>query len=330
MPGRNYTLQDLFANIAGSINANVDTSTQFEVVDNFVNDSEILILNESASPPSFTTSTNYPVLIGAEYPIAYWRLAESAGGVAFDSNQGLYSIYPRINSSSMTGVTQGAGSFLSHSKAAQFTASTSAIVFPNGSSIQITGDLTVEFWAFFTSFSTSGTAYGLVTKDGASFGTGEYGVYLFNNSGTGQIRYAQNGGMATLTAGSLSLNTWYHVAVVRDGTAKTVTIYINGTSAGSGSYATAPTGTTNSVVLGNNSTSAVAATPMSLTEVALYAKPLSSSQASSHHSWGAATDALATAYGGLSSLYGTFPYPSLTHPTTTSYGAALWGTATWK
>lgn len=326
---RAYTLQDLFSNLAGSINSNVDTSAQFEVIDNFVNDAETLIVNESLTPPSFSTSTNYPVNLDGEYPVVYWRLAEAAStGTAFDSNQNSYSIYPRISSSSMTSVTQGASSFLAHSNAASFTGSTSQIVFPNGSSLQNTGDLSVEFWVNFSSFSTSGNSYGIVTKDGATFGSGEYNVYLFNNSGTGQIGYAQNG-TSSFTAGSLSLNTWYHVVVARDGTAKTVTIYINGTQAGQQSYSAAVTTTTNNVFLGNNGTTA-SATPMLLTEVAIYVKPLSSAQASTHHSWGVAADAQATAFGGSAALYGTFPYPSTGHPASTSYGSAVWGTTSWK
>jgi hypothetical protein len=329
MPGRNYTLQDLFANIAGSINSNVDTSAQFEVIDNFVNDAETLIINESVTPPSFSTSTNYPVLVSADYPVVYWRLAESTGGVAFDSNQNLYSIYPRINSSSMTSVSQNASSFLAHAKSAQFTATASQIVFPSNSSIQFTGDMSVEFWINFNSFNTSGNTYSLVTKNvTAGGGVGEFEVYLFNNSGVGQLAWNQNGGYTVAAVGSLALGTWYHIVIARDGTAKTVTFYVNGSQVAQQTYTNAISTTTGNAVLG--AAGSFQSPLFFMTEVALYAKPLTSTQASNHHAWGVATDALATAYGGLSTLYGTFPYPAVTHPTTTSYGAATWGSTSWK
>lgn len=328
---RSYTLQDLFANLAGSINANVDTSTQFEVVDNFVNDPEILVLNTSVTPPTFTTETNYPDNVAADYPTSYWRLADNNGaGVAVDSNQNLLSAYPRITSSSMTSITQHATSFLSHSGAAQFTASTSAIVFPNNTSLQIAGDLTVEFWLNLASLGTNGSSYGLVTKDGASFNSGEYSIYFFNNAGVGQIAYGHNG-FTTFTGGSLTTATWYHVAITRVASTKTVTIYVNGSSVATGTYVTAPGATNNNVVLGNH-TGVAAATTMSMTEVALYPQALSSGRISTHYAWGVAPDALATAYGGTATLYGEIPYPGFSAPTSNAYGSSSssWGLFIWN
>lgn len=327
---RAYTLQDLFANLAGSINSNTDTSSQFEVVDNFVNDGETLILNVTATPPTFTTSTNYPDNIAGDYPTSYWRLADNAAtGSAVDSNQNLLSAYPRITSSSMTSITQHAASFLAHSGSAQFTASTSAIVFTSGTSLQLVGDLTVEFWVNLASLGSPGTSYGLVTKDGASLGSGEFGVYFHNTAGTGQILYAHSG-YAGLTGGSLTTGTWYHIAVTRVAATSTVTIYVNGSSVATGTYSTAPSATDSSVVLGNH-TGVAAATTMSMTEVALYPQALSSSRLSIHHAWGTAADATATAYGGLATLYGEFPYPAFNAPTSNAYGSAAstWGSFIW-
>lgn len=329
---RNYTLQDLFQNLAGSINANTDTSTQFEVIDNFVNDSESLILNGSLTPPSFSTSTNYPVNVLGDYPVVYWRLAEAAAtGSAFDSNQNLFSIYPRLTSTSMSGVTQGASSFLADSVSAQFSnASSSNIVFPNNASLQITGDITVEFWINFSSFQTASGTYSLITKDvTAGGGVGEFEIYMFNNAGSGSIAWNQNGGFTASAVGSLSLSTWYHIAIVRDGTAKTIKFYVNGTQVGLQNYTTPPSTTTGTVVIG--ASGAFQTAGYSMTEVAIYRKPLTATQVANRRSWGIAADALATAYGGAASFYSAFPYPLLGAPTSEAYGSGTtWGTFVWK
>lgn len=328
-PGRPLTMQDLFAQLANNATENIPLNST-EVLNQFYSDAEILNFNVSGSPPTFTTSTNYSTNIASEMPTSYWRLAESSGGVAYDSNQGYFSIYPRISSTSMTSITQGGSSFLAHSNSASFTATSSQIVFPNNSSLQITGDLSVEFWINFSSFNTTGGLYSLVTKENSTGGsTGEFEVYLFNNSGVGQIGYAQNGLSAT-AYGSMSLSNWYHVVVTRDGTAKAIKVYINGSQVGSTTYTTVPTATTFNAVLGANGVFQTG--NFLMTEVAIYQKPLTPTQVSTHHSWGVAADALAEAYNGSATLYGTTPYPAYTAPTVVNYNGStgLWGTFQWK
>jgi hypothetical protein len=322
-------MQDLFAQLANNATENIPLDST-EVLNQFYSDTEGLKFNVSGSPPTFTTSTNYPTNVAGEMPIVYWRLAETSGGTAYDSNQGFFPIYPRISSTSMTSITQGASSFLSHSNSASFTATSSQIVFPNNSSLQITGDLSVEFWINFSSFNTTGGLYSLVTKENSSGGsTGEFEVYLFNNSGVGQIAVAQNG-LSAVAFGSMSLSTWYHVAVARDGTAKTIKVYINGSQAGSTTYTTVPTATSFNVVLGANGVFQTG--NFLMTEVAIYRKPLSVTQISTHYNWGTASDAVAEAYNGSATLYGTTPYPAYTAPTVATYNgtSTQWGTFQWK
>jgi hypothetical protein len=323
-------MQDLFSQLANNATENIPLDST-EVLNQFYSDAEALNFNVSGSAPTFTTSTNYSTNIAGEMPTSYWRLAESSGGIAYDSNQGYFSIYPRISSSAMIGITQNATSFLAHSHAAQFTSFTaSQITFPNNSSLQITGDLSVEFWVKFTNFNTSGGLYSLIVKEANTGGsTGEFEVYLFNNSGVGQVGFAQNG-LSAVAYGSLSLNNWYHVVIARDGSAKTVKVYINGSLAGSTTYTTVPSATTNNVTIGNYGVFQTC--QMFMTEVALYQKPLTATQASTHYNWGIAADALAEAYNGNATLYGTTPYPAYTAPTVVNYSGStgLWGTFTWK
>jgi len=323
---RPYTLQDLFQNLAGAINSNTDTTTQFEVVDNFVNDAETLLINVSGSPPTLTTATDYPVNVSGDYPISYWRLADAATGTAFDSNQNLFSIYPRISSTSMTSVTQAVTGFLANSTASQFTATTSKIVFPNNASLQITADLTIEFLVKFSSLGSSGNSHSLISKEGGTQGSGEFALYLFNNAGVGSLVYGQASGSPS--AGSLATATLYHIAVVRTASNNTVTFYVNGTSAGSGSYVT-PSTTTNNVTLG----SALYDSPlMTLEEVAIYRKALTSAQVTQHYGWLTASNATARAFNGAATPYGLLLYPGYGAPTSETYSnpATQWGTFQWK
>lgn len=329
VPGRPLTLQDLFAQLANNASESIPLDST-EVLNQFYADSEGLNLNVSGSPPTFTTSTNYSTNVAGEYPTSYWRLAESSGGVAFDSNQNIFSIYPRISSASQTSITQNATSFLAHSHSAQFTATTSAIVFNNAATLQITTDLSIEFWVNFSSFGTNGSTSGLLSKDNASLSSGEYSVYLFNNAGVGQIAF----GFSTLAAfggGSMALNTWYYVAVTRNDATKTATVYINGSQVAQQTYVSAPVTTTNNVVLGNH-TGVAAAVTMLMTEVAIYHKPLTSTQVSTHYNWGIAADALAEAYNGGATLYGNTPYPAYGGATVATYNgtSTVWGTFQWK
>lgn len=331
-PGRALTLQDLFSQLANNATENIPLDST-EVLNQLYADGEGLNFNVSGSPPTLTTSTIYPTNIAGEMPTSYWRLAEPSGGIAYDSHQAYFSIYPRIQSTSMTSITQNAASFLAHSGSASFTASSSSIVFPNGSSLQITGSLSIEFWINLSSFGTNGTGYSILTKQagGSSGSTSEYEVYLHSNGTSGTLNFRQNNGFTTLNATSnlTSTSTWYHVVIVRDSGNNATTIYINGSAAGSTTF-TAATTTTNNVTLGASGT--FSTTTYLLEEVALYSKALTSTQVASHYAWGTAADATALAYNGTTTLYGSTPYPAYGSPTGSTYSgsSATWGTFTWK
>lgn len=327
---RPLTLQDLFNNLAGSINTNSDSSASFQIIDSLVNDPETLLLNVSGSPPTVTVSTNYPVLVAGDYPTSYWRLAEAAStGTAYDSTPNAYSIYPRNASSSLTAVTQGAASFYSAGVAAQLTGSTSVVTFANAASLQITTGFTMEMWINFSSAGTNGTSYAVLVK-GSGGATGEYELYVNSNGTVLTPSYRQDNGFTTLNATStLSTGTWYHLALVRDNANNATTFYINGSAAGSTTY-TAATTTTGAVHIGTSGT--FNALACSVTEVALYHKALSAAQVANHHSWGVASSVTATPYGGSAALYGTFPYPNAGPPTADAYGASAstYGTFVWQ
>ena len=108
-----------------------------------------------------------------------------------------------------------------------------------------TGNWTIEFWVYYNALPTG--------SQGASTGCSWYAqddgaavVSPFNliQAGNSWYLYADNDGSGwdifsatSLATTSLSTGTWYHIACVRNGS--TITLYVNGTSAGTASIGTA-------------------------------------------------------------------------------------------
>lgn len=107
-----------------------------------------------------------------------------------------------------------------------------------------TGNFTVEFWMYPQSAKTC------QIYDHANSPVGGVAGLFINFNTNSTVSAGQAYGSAYATSAAVNLNTWYHVAVVRSGTAWT--IYINGTSSGTGSSAVNLTAT-GPVTLGGNS-----------------------------------------------------------------------------
>lgn len=90
-----------------------------------------------------------------------------------------------------------------------------------------TGDATIEFWAYPTAATSSGYIFDLRYIGGVA------SYFYYNNSST-TFEFAFGGyAPSAITLGNKSLNTWTHFAIVR--VSGTVSIYINGILAASGS-----------------------------------------------------------------------------------------------
>jgi len=107
-----------------------------------------------------------------------------------------------------------------------------------------TGNFTIECWLY---LSATGTARGIVGK-----GTSTTGWLLSTNTSNAVVFTY---GTSTITStGTLSGTTWYHIAVVREGTGSNQTkIYIDGTNDGTGTVSTDFT-QTNAAYVGANRT----------------------------------------------------------------------------
>ena len=109
-----------------------------------------------------------------------------------------------------------------------------------------TGNFTIEFWTYPTSFSGFKTFYSgyLVASSAAGF---ELGI---DGSGFLYI-YSNNGFAISASSSALALNAWNHVAMVRNGS--TITVYIDGVSKGTWSL-TSQNFTDNYLVIGQTNT----------------------------------------------------------------------------
>jgi hypothetical protein len=103
---------------------------------------------------------------------------------------------------------------------------------PNNAAFEFgSGNFTIEFWAF---PQTNPTETLPVTR---TFDGSGYSFAAYFTSGT--VNFLYNNLTTVTGTATLSLNTWSHIAYVRN--SNTLTIYVNGTSAGSGSISTSIT-----------------------------------------------------------------------------------------
>jgi len=114
-----------------------------------------------------------------------------------------------------SGYFDGGGDFLS-------------VNFSSGSTIA--GDFTWETWVYELGTKAFGTLFGWRNAS-----TGWVGFVIYRNNSENLVASISSGALTiTQTSGTYKNNQWNHVALVRSGS--TVTLYVNGTSAGSGSY----------------------------------------------------------------------------------------------
>ncbi|MFH2137740.1 MAG: DUF2341 domain-containing protein [Candidatus Omnitrophota bacterium] len=109
------------------------------------------------------------------------------------------------------------------------------VTVPSTSSLQLTGDMTLGIWVYPENV---GTNWYMQTIHKRYWGEFSFGIYR-----AGSLGYLQGYGTSSYNSWSLSNynkvqnNKWHHLVVVRDGTTKQITSYINGVQQRSYNYA---------------------------------------------------------------------------------------------
>ena len=171
-----------------------------------------------------TTGGNYAATVQADSPMGWWRLGDLPAAVATadsgsGANNGVFAGSVIASAAGIPGAASaGAGLFQGgHAEI------TNRSAFDSGGNT-----LTVEAWVQTT------TASGwIVGKDDNNINL-DYLLGFWN----GQFRFISQGLVNDLTAGVPVLDgtTWNHVVAVQDAVQNTITLYCNGTNAGSISY----------------------------------------------------------------------------------------------
>jgi hypothetical protein len=141
------------------------------------------------------------------------------------TNAGMYDAAAKNNMLS-TGTAQASTTQSKWSPTSAYFNGSSSLSAPSNAAFAFgTGDLTVEFWMYPTSVSTTQAMFDLRNPDNQNAG---FAIYLFGSNlyvGTTNINYIV--GTTTLTN-----NTWYHVALSRTSTTS-MALYLNGVQQGS-------------------------------------------------------------------------------------------------
>lgn len=210
----------------------------------------------STSNTETTWSTSYHEKIIEDAPLAYYRLDDNQYLDSSGNNRhlNLVGTYQKASGKVGYAITLNGSTVLNP-------ASGGGSGYPD---FRITGDLTLEVIFKPDQLPTNGNSgylafYGTNQTDASSAVNILYAMGLHNNSGTiGWICFHENGtgtNNSSIFAYPFQVGKWYHVIVVRNTTAKTYTLYVNGINVGSDTYANNPTSgtaTTNKMAIGSD------------------------------------------------------------------------------
>ncbi|MEX2312353.1 MAG: LamG-like jellyroll fold domain-containing protein, partial [Rhodospirillales bacterium] len=178
--------------------------------------------------------------------LGYWPFDDGLTDIAYDASGNGHTV-----SLTNVGVSTDVPPQPGNASGMDFDGTSGFIKVPHDSDaanpLALKGDMTVEFWVNPDSFG-GGRVFSFA-GDAAS-DTEEYNsLYELYITTGGNVQWVQEKGAgadaspAAFTSTGISADTWSHVALTRDATAQTVTLYVNGSPVGSPlSYADHPTG----------------------------------------------------------------------------------------
>ncbi len=207
-----YASNGLFGNRTGYSEAGLWNYTEIGRRRTFVRSAEPAVVSLSFGPPLSEEK--------APGPIVYLNFDEGFGTTAYDSTG--YG-----NNGTITGATwvQNGKS----GRALDFNGSSNYVTLNSGSSLNITGDMTVSAWAYFDVYDDTST---IVSKWGDG-GVTNFSWLLFANLwATGRIDFLVSGNGSTYStvssaAGVATANTWHHIVGVYDA-GTSIKLYVDG------------------------------------------------------------------------------------------------------
>lgn len=238
--------------------------------------------------------TTYSSMILGDGAMAYYRLAEHSGNIAYDQTSNHYN-------GQIYGVTTGGVTLLQQNAiisdyldfAMQFISATGAtggyILLPSGLKTDGLSDLSIECW--FMLANNTFTSYPFLLANDSNPASSHVGFRLnLAPSTDGASGYFELGngttyGLKAFGSGVFSANVWYHLVATYNGS--NIIIYVNGIPQGSSIALTGTVGTaTHQIYIATNLTSNDFFNGM-LDELAIYPVALTQTQVTNHYNTGA-------------------------------------------
>jgi len=181
-------------------------------------------------------------------PVGWWRMDEGTGGTTADStgNGNTGTLYPVTEGTNTTTADMWDQTGKIGPDCLEFDGTDDYVSAGSVSELKINGDLTVSVWFRANTF---GDAEYIVAQGIGGENVADNYLYLFRIDTTsgndlGYLHeYSAGSDESQIFDVNLSTGTWYHACIVRDVTANTVKLYINGVQGGSTfNYTNDPTG----------------------------------------------------------------------------------------
>ncbi len=259
---------------------------------------EVAVYNTALSSTQILNHYNlgrtYFTTVVGDSPTAYWRLGETSGTTLADSTANAYNL--TISGSGYT--MNQTGAISGDSNGALLMTGASQNCYTGSATLQ--GTFSVEAWVYPTNATSLNGIVGSRASGDESFDM-KYDSGVFHGdigNGSSWITTA-----ADTAASYTTLNTWYHVVYVVTPTG--YTIYVNGTNAGSNTWASATPilfNSTHTLCVGADSDAAFEELSGKLDEVAIYNYALTSTQVANHYNTGINSSAGVTSCTSLSTL----------------------------